>query len=91
MDKIELSTKQIQEIASKTAKLVVRDLKSLPDQNSVLVNVKEAAKILGISVDHMRKIKDEDQYIRRGNSKQGHIFFVKESLTTALPLDKRNL
>ena len=85
MDKFELSDKQIQQIAKKTAKLVVRDLKSVPEQSPVYVSVKEAARILGVSVDHMRKIKDEYQYIRRGDSQQGHIFFIRESLVAALP------
>lgn len=85
MDKFELSDKQIQQIAKKTAKLVVRDLKSVPEQNPVYVSVKEAARILGVSVDHMRKIKDEYKYIRRGENQQGHIFFLRESLMEVLP------
>ena len=85
MDKFELSDKQIQQIAKKTAKLVVRDLKSVPEQNPVYVSVKEAARILGVSVDHMRKIKDEYKYIRRGGNQQGHIFFLRESLMEVLP------
>ena len=85
MEKFELSDKQIEQIANKTAKLVVRDLKSPPEQSPLLVSVKDAAKILGISVYHMRKIKDEYQYIRRGDSQQGHIFFIRESLVAALP------
>lgn len=86
MEKFELSDKQIEQIANKTAKLVVRDLKSPPEQSPLLVSVKDAAKILGISVYHMRKIKDEYQYIRRGDSQQGHIFFIRESLVAALPM-----
>ena len=85
MNKFELSDKQIQQIAKKTAKLVVRDLKSVPEQNPVYVSVKEAARILGVSVDHMRKIKDEYKYIRRGENQQGHIFFLRESLMEVLP------
>ena len=85
MDKFELSDKQIQQIAKKTAKLVVRDLKSMPEQNPVYVSVKEAARILGVSVDYMRKIKDEYKYIRRGENQQGHIFFLRESLMEVLP------
>lgn len=85
MDKFELSDKQIQQIAKKTAKLVVRNLKSMPEQNPVYVSVKEAARILGVSVDHMRKIKDEYKYIRRGENQQGHIFFLRESLMEVLP------
>ena len=73
MDKFELSDKQIQH------------LKSMPEQNPVYVSVKEAARILGVSVDHMRKIKDEYKYIRRGENQQGHIFFLRESLMEVLP------
>lgn len=42
--------------------------------------VKEAADILGISADHMRKIKDRYPYIKNGSKQQGHILFKKSEL-----------
>lgn len=84
-----LSNKQIQQIADKaaekTAKLVLSRMKAEPKTEPILVSVKEAARILGISVDHMRKLKDDYPYIRRGNKQQGHLFFIREALTAALP------
>lgn len=82
---ITLSDKQISQIASKTALLVVHRLKTVTETESVLVNVREAARILGVSVDHMRKIKDEYPHVRHGNSQQGHIYFIRESLLSSLP------
>lgn len=42
--------------------------------------VKEAASILGISADHMRKIKDRYPHIKNGSKQQGHILFKKSEL-----------
>lgn len=89
MEYYKLCEKQIQQIADKTAKIVLRKLKAEPKSEPVLVNVKEAARILGVSVDHMRKIKDEYPHIRRGTTQQGHIFFIREALTT-LPTGQTN-
>lgn len=89
MEDFKLCEKQIQQIADKTAKIVLRGLKAEPKSEPVLVNVKEAARILGVSVDHMRKIKDEYPHIRRGTNQQGHIFFIRESLTKAIPVEKK--
>ena len=91
---ITLSNKQIQQIADKaaqkTAKLVLRHLKAGQKTEPLLVSVKEAARILGVSVDHMRKLKDEYPYIRRGDNQQGHIFFIRESLMASLPTSNIN-
>lgn len=78
---IVLNNKQIQQIADKTAQIVLKHIKTEPSTEPVLVNVREAARILGVSVDHMRKMKDDYPYIRRGNNQQGHIYFVREALT----------
>ncbi len=87
-----LSNKQIQQIADKaaekTAKLVLSHMKAEPKTEPLLVSVKEAARILGVSVNHMRSIKDEYPHIRRGKTNQGHIYFIRESLTAAVPTVK---
>lgn len=82
---IVLNDKQIQQIADKTANLVLRRLNMRTEEKSFLVNVREAARILGVSVTHMRSIKDEYPHIRRGSNQQGHIYFIKEALTASLP------
>lgn len=81
---ITLSNKQIQQIADMTAKLVLRRIKGERRSEPVLVSVRDAARILGVSVNHMRTLKDEYPHIRRGKTKQGHIYFIKEALTAAV-------
>ena len=48
-----------------------------------LITVKEAAQILNLSEDYVRKIKDKLPHVKQGNSKQGRILFVKEGLMDA--------
>ena len=85
-----LSKKQIQQIADmaaeKTAKLVLRRMKAEQKAEPLLVSLKDAARILGVSVNHMRSIKDEYPHIRRGKTKQGHIYFIRESLEDSLQI-----
>lgn len=88
MEEVILNNKQIQEIADRTAEIVLNRLKDEPGNDPVYVNVKEAARIIGVSVSHMYKIKDEYPHVRRGDKQQGHIFFIRESLTTALPAEQ---
>ena len=83
---ITLNSKQIHQIADKTAKIVLRHLKPAEsDCGSKLVNVREAARILGISETHMRSIKEDYPYIRRGKNQQGHIYFSRDALLASLP------
>lgn len=88
MEEIIINDKQIQEIADRTAAIVLHRLKDEPNDAPVYVSVKEAARIIGVSVSHMYKIKDEYPHVRRGDKQQGHIFFIRESLTTALPAEQ---
>lgn len=81
MEEIIINDKQIQEIADRTAAIVLHRLKDEPNDAPVYVSVKEAARIIGVSVSHMYKIRDEYPHIRRGNNQQGHIYFYRESLT----------
>ena len=85
-----LSKKQIQQIADmaaeKTAKLVLRRMKAEQKAEPLLVSLKDAARILGVSVKHMRSSKDEYPHIRRGKTKQGHIYFIRESLEDSLQI-----
>jgi len=84
MEEFILNNKQIQQIADKTAKLILRRLENAKESEPVLVNVRDAARILGVSVNHMRSIKDEYPHIRRGENKQGHIYFLREALNVSL-------
>lgn len=80
MQEVTLNNKQIRQIAESTAKIVLQHIKSEDTTASRLVGVKEAARILGISIDHMRRIKDEFPHIRRGENQQGHIYFYRDAL-----------
>lgn len=83
MEEVFLSNNQIQQIADKTAAIVLRHLKET-GSDSVYVSVKEAARIIGVSVSHMYKIRDEYPHIRRGENEKGHIYFVREALVASL-------
>jgi len=77
---IQLSDKQMEQIAAKTARIVIRKLREDNEPPSEMVTVKEAARILNISESHMRRIKDQYPHIKNGNNAQGHVLFVRESL-----------
>ena len=81
MDEVMISDKQIEQIASRTATILYGRLKNDLENQKELVNVKEAARILGVTTTHMRNIKDDYAYIRRGKNQKGKIFFIRESLT----------
>lgn len=90
MEEMTLSDKTVEQIANRTANILFVRLKSEADAQKELVSVKEAAQILGISVNHMRSIKDDYKYIRRGGKYSGNIFFVRESLMAAPERQKHN-
>lgn len=77
--------KQIQEIADRTAAIVLYHLRGEPGGDPMYVSVKEAARILGVSTSHMYKIRNEFPHIRRGTNQQGHIFFIREPLIKSAP------
>ena len=79
---IELSNKVIDAIAYKCAQIVYRKLreaegKDLPE----MVTTKEAAAILKISPDRMRKIAHRFPHIKQGdNARVGKLLFVRDAL-----------
>ena len=80
---IELTAKDIDAIAYKAAKIVVRLLEKSNVDNGkkpVMVSTKEAAAILHISPGRMRQIAGRFPHIKQGNSKQGKLLFVKDAL-----------
>lgn len=58
------------------------DLKELikSEQEPEMVSTKEAAKILGIGTTRMRQIADRYPHIKRGDSPQAPLLFVRSSL-----------
>ena len=77
---IQLSEKQIEMIASKTARILLRKLKEDNEPPSEYCDVKEAARILGITQNSMRRLKDKFPYIKNGSNQQGRILFVRDAL-----------
>ena len=56
------------------------ELKKCEEPQLEMVPVSVAARILGISEDHMRRIKDKFPHIKNGNNKQGRLLFVRDAL-----------
>lgn len=77
---VELSPQTIDAIAQRAALIIVRKLKKMQEQPPEMVTTTEAAQILGISTDRMRKISDRFPHIKQGDSKQGKLLFVRKAL-----------
>lgn len=82
---IKLNEKQMAVLAQQTAQIVVNLLQqsSQATAETEYVGVAEAARILGISVYHLRHIKDDFPHVKRGNNQQGRLLFLKSALLTA--------
>ena len=67
------------------AKEMVKEMQKIKSEAKEpdLITVKEAAETLNLSEDYVRKIKDKLPHVKQGNSKQGHLLFVKEGLMEA--------
>lgn len=90
MEKVILSSSQIEQIADRTAEIVLNRLRPEPKPEPIYVNVKEAARIVGVSVSHMYKIRGEYPHIRRGEKQNGHIYFIREALAVKKPKAQDN-
>ncbi len=80
---IELTDKQMTAIAGKTAQMVVSLLKreqSMQVKEKKYVDINKAADILGYSVYHLRRIKDQFPHIKRGDNAQGRLLFEEDAL-----------
>ena len=80
MDCVTLDNKTIKTIAQETAKIVMGELKKDKENKKELVSAEEAARILGISKNYLRNIKDRFRYVRSGGSSAGRLLFEKDSL-----------
>lgn len=80
---IELTAKDIDEIAYKAATIVVSLLQKSKVNDGkapALVSTREAAAILHISPGRMRQITERFPHVKQGNNKQGKLLFVKDAL-----------
>jgi len=75
-----LSDKQMEQIAAKTANIILRKMKEDKEPPTEMVSAKEAAHILGIFESHMRRIKDNYPHIKNGSNSQGRLLFVRDAL-----------
>lgn len=63
------------------AEQVVKKLKSVGNlQETEYVDSYEAARILGVSPNYLRQVKDRYPHIKAGNKKQGRIMFKRDAL-----------
>lgn len=86
---IELTEKQMDAIAVKTARKVIkllnrnllnRDEQPKLDNKKKYVDINTAANILGYSISHLRQIKDQFPHIKRGGNQQGRLLFEEDAL-----------
>ena len=50
------------------------------DKKKKYVDINKAADILGYSVYHLRRIKDQFPHIKRGDNQQGRLLFQEDAL-----------
>lgn len=70
----------LEDVSRKVAYLVSKNLAEKTKEQPKLVTTEEAAKILGISADRLRHIKDQFPHTKGGDSKQGRLLFVRDAL-----------
>lgn len=80
MECVKLDSKTIDAIARKSAQYVLTGLKKNKCAEKEMVTAAEAAKILGITQNYLRTIKDNFRYVKGSGSKWGRILFEKDSL-----------
>jgi hypothetical protein len=79
--RIEYDTVFIKLLAKEVVKEMRRTEQEKPQPE--LISSKEAAALIGVSEDYVRKIKDRLPHVKQGNNKQGRLLFVKEGLMEA--------
>ena len=63
------------------AEQVVKKLRGVGNlSESEYVDTEEAARILGVSANYLRQIKDRYPHLKAGDRKQGRILFRRDSL-----------
>lgn len=67
------------------AKEVVKEMRKIENERPQpqLISCKEAAALIGVSEDYVRKIKDRLPHVKQGNNNQGRLLFIKEGLMEA--------
>lgn len=70
----------LDDVSKKVAFLVGKNLAKVMKEQPEMVSTQEAARILGISADRLRHIKDRFPHTKGGGSEQGRLLFVRDAL-----------
>lgn len=76
--KIELTKECCEQIARQVAHILQNG--EQPTGKGEYISTREAAAILNVSTDRMRKLKDKFPHIKAGDSEQGKLLFLKKAL-----------
>lgn len=76
-----MNKEDISLLACMVADQVVKKLKSVSNLSTTeYVDTEEAARILGVSANYLRQVKDRYPHMKAGNRKQGRIMFKRDAL-----------
>jgi hypothetical protein len=76
-----MEIKEKKELAAMVADEVMKKLRNVHNLSETeYVDTDEAARILGISPNYLRSVKNRYPHIKAGDSKQGRILFRRDSL-----------
>ena len=76
---LELSKRQLDELAHKVAVIVAKRLREQEDTPE-MVTTTEAARILGVTPQTMRRNQHKYPHVKGGENKQGKLLFVRDAL-----------
>jgi hypothetical protein len=79
--RIEYDPVFIKLLAKEVVKEMRRTEKEQPEPE--LISCKDAAALIGVSEDYVRKIKDRLPHVKQGSNNQGRLLFIKEGLMEA--------
>ncbi len=79
--RIEYDPVFIKLLAKEVVKEMRRTEKEQPQPE--LISCKDAAALIGVSEDYVRKIKDRLPHVKQGSYNQGRLLFIKEGLMEA--------
>ena len=76
-----ITKEEISVIAAMVADQVVKKLKGVGNlAETEYVDTEEAARILGVSANYLRQVKDRYPHMKAGDRKQGRILFKRDAL-----------
>lgn len=67
-------------LAALVADEVVKKLSSVRTSETEYVDTEQAARILGVSANYLRQVKDKYPHVKAGNHQQGRIMFLRQAL-----------